>query len=87
MEMAVCFCSSCCTTGALSKASRWVAGLPFLPKDQAYILHLMARLCSMIAWNGLIFRDGVVSLGGHGQKIHFPFLAHATRKWLSKGAG
>ena len=34
-------------------ASRWVAGLPFSqhPKIQAY-LNSMARLCSMIAWNG-----------------------------------
>jgi hypothetical protein len=35
-------------------------------------LHLMARLCSMIAWNGLIFHDGVaIALGWHGQKIIF----------------
>ena len=76
MEMAVYFFySSCCTAGALSKASRWVAGLPFSPhpKDSGVLLHLMARLCSMIAWNGLIFRDGVLSPGLARSKDSFFF--------------
>jgi hypothetical protein len=62
MEWAFAFYSSCPTIWRpCRQPSRWVAGLPFLytPKIQAYSTFEMTRLCSMIAWNGLIFRDGV----------------------------
>jgi hypothetical protein len=57
------------------KASRWVAGLPFLnPKIQAYFfLHLMARLCPLTAWEWANIPRWVAI--GTGQKIHFPFLS------------
>jgi len=65
------------------ESEQMVAGLPFPhPKDQAY-LHLMARLCSMTAWNGLIFRDGLISPGLSRSKDSFSFPGHCL-KWLKK---
>jgi len=70
-EWTFAFYSSCPTIwrAPFRQRADWVAGLPFgfflsqHPKDSGVLLHLTARLCSMIAsWNGLIFRR--MGLGG-----------------------
>ncbi len=61
----------------LSIADRRMGGWTsffYTSQIQAY-LHLMTRLCSMIAWNGLIFRDGVaIAWAGTVKKIPFHLL-------------
>jgi len=62
-----------------SRVDGWTSSISLHPKDSGVLLHLMTRLCSMIAsWNRLIFRkwDGgyqINRLGWRGQKIPFPF--------------
>jgi len=56
-----------------------------LPKIRR-TLHLMARLCSMIAWNWA----NIPQWGGNawaGTVKRFIFLSWSCHKWLSKGAG
>jgi hypothetical protein len=75
MEMASCFSILLVALPApfRQQADGRLDFLSLHPKDSGVLLHLMTRLCSMIAWNGLIPRWGGYRLGRHGQKIYFPF--------------
>jgi hypothetical protein len=87
MEWPLAFYSSCCTTGAFrQRADGWLDFLFSAPQRfTAYFYILMVRVCSMIAWNGLVSRPGGYDLGGHDQKIHFPYWSTVPLVAIKKG--
>lgn len=67
-----------------------MAGLPFSrhPKDSGVLKFDGTLLCSMIAWNGLIFCDGMaIAWVGTVKRFLFLYLRSILcLEWLSKGA-
>lgn len=81
MEMGLCFLfflSNYWRASFDSEQMDWAAGLPLFSSSTSQrfrrTLHLMALLCSMIAWNGLIPRLVAIAWSGTVKRFLFLYL-------------